>query len=187
MPVPPSPAARRLPVWSEIWPVYSIALFLASSWALYRVFWYVPSWLEYLSLWSILLIIAYVLSFALLEGALLAAPAVLLALVLPRRLFRVRFIAQGSAVTLALGAGAFLVQRQVAAIYRLELWQLIAFPLLALAGLALAGLAAGAIYVRFPRLQSLVEAFANRMTVFGLLYSVLGLASWLVVIVRNLV
>ena len=179
-------ASSRLPSRAELWPVYSIALFLAASWALYRVFWYVPSWLEYLSLWSILTVIAYVLSFALLEGALLAAPAVLLALVLPKRLFRQRFVAQGSAVTLALGGLAFLVQRRAAAIYDLELWQILAYPLLALLLLALLGLAAGALFTRWPRLQALVEVFAGRMTVFGWLYTLLGLFSWAVVILRNL-
>jgi hypothetical protein len=183
----PTPSSsRRLPPWPEIWQVFSIGLFLACSWALYRVFWYIPSWLEYLSLWSILLVIVYVLSFALLDGALLSLPAVILALILPRRFFRQRFVAQGSLVTLTLGSGAYLVQRQVSVLNRLELWQLVLFPLLALVGLVLVAFIGWALFRRFPRLQSIAEGFASRMTIFGVIYTALGLVSWLVVIVRNI-
>ena len=176
----------KLPTRPELWPVFSILLFIVCSWGLYRAFWYVPSWLEYLSVWSILIIFAYVLAFGLFESVMLLGLPLLFSLSLPVRRFREQFVVQGSALALALCGGAVLVQRRVGFIYNLENWQLLALPLLALLGLIILSLILSFLFERFKALARLLQAFAERMTVFGYLYAVLGLAGLVVVILRNL-
>jgi hypothetical protein len=177
----------RLPSRQELLPVFATCAFFVFSWTLYRMFWYVPSWLEYLSVWSVLSIAAYLLAFALLESACLAGFTALFGLLFPRRLFRERFTALGSSLAGLMCAGAFLVQRRINLVYRLELWQLIVYPLAALVGLALAALLLSGLFGRFPRLQRTVESLAERMTIFAYLYIPLGILGLAVVIVRNLI
>jgi hypothetical protein len=87
---------RRLPPKNEIFPVYAILVFLIFSWALYRFFWYLPSWLEYLSLPAVLVVLSYSLAFALFESLVMMGVFLLLNLCLPAALFRRHFVAQGS-------------------------------------------------------------------------------------------
>jgi hypothetical protein len=176
----------KLPTRQEVWPVYSILLFLSASWGLYRGFFYTPSWLEYLSVWSILIIFTYVLAHSLVESFIMLIVPLAFTLVFPARRFKQQFVAQASVQALALGAGALLLQRQVSILYKLETWQIILFPLLALAALVVLALALSVLFGSYPGLQRLVQTFAERMTVFGLLYGSLGLASLLVVLARNI-
>jgi hypothetical protein len=176
----------RLPSRQEALAVLSVILFIVFSWTLYRVFWWVPSWLEYLSIWNILIIVAYVLAFALIESLVVFGLIVLLGLVFPRQLFKDQFIIQGSAISVGLGVVAFLVQRKVNLIYRLELWQTLAFPILILIGVIVLVPIISIVLKRFARLSRLVLAAAERMTIFAYLYVPLGLIGVLIVIARNL-
>jgi hypothetical protein len=178
---------RRLPGRKEIYPVFAILLFLVNSWMLYRYFWVIPSWMEYLSLTNLLVVAAYTFGHSLLESLLALAFILGLCLLFPPGLFRDCFTAQGSLVALGMGGVAVLLQRQVSIIYRWELWQIAAYPALFLAGLAALILGSALAFRRYPRLAGWVNEFAERMTVFGLLYIPLGVLGLVVVIIRNLV
>jgi len=166
--------------------VFSVIVFIVFSWTLYRVFWWVPSWLEYLSIWNILIIVAYVLAFALFESLAVMGLIVILGLLFPKHTFKDQFIVQGSAISAALGVIAFLVQRKVSLIYKLELWQTLAYPTLIFLGTAILVLMLSVIFKRFNLLTRLVLAVAERMTIFVYLYVPLGLIGMLVVVARNL-
>ncbi|MFM8322067.1 MAG: hypothetical protein ACKOC5_14235 [Chloroflexota bacterium] len=176
----------RLPTRGEVYPVFSTLVFLVYSWALYRLAWYLPSWMEYLSIPSLLIITAYTLSFAMFESLVMTGLLVLFSLLFPRGVFAGRFATLGSLLALAAGGGAFLLQRQVSMIYRWEIWQVFAYSAAALVGLALAALAGAWLLQRFERLQRLATAVAERMTIFPLLYLPLSLLSLAVVLFRNL-
>jgi hypothetical protein len=174
-----------MPPRKDIFPVYAILVFLIFSWALYRFFWYLPSWLEYLSIPSILIILSYSLAFALLESLVMMGFFVLLALALPKAMFRRQFVAQGSLLALALGAGAYLIQRQVSMIYRWEPWQVGAVAAGILAGILILLGVSAVLFQRLPRLVPIAESFAERMTVFAIVYLPLSVIAWVVVIIRN--
>lgn len=176
----------KLPSRHEALAVFSVIVFIVFSWALYRTFWWIPSWLEYLSIWSILIIIAYVLAFALFESLTMMGLMVLLGLLLPRRALKEQFIVQGSALAVALGLGAFLIQRDVGVIYNLELEQTFLYPALILVGVVLVVYFSSFLFRKIPRLSRLTLAVAERMTVFVYLYIPLGLIGVLVVVARNL-
>ena len=176
----------KLPSRQEALAVFSVIVFIVFSWTLYRVFWWLPSWLEYLSIWGILIIVAYVLAFALFESLAVFSLVIILGLLFPRKYFKDQFIVQGSALSATLGMVAFLVQRKVSLIYKLELWQTLAYPTLILTGVILLVPIISLIFKRFNLLSRLVLAAAERMTIFAYLYVPLGLIGMLVVIARNL-
>ncbi len=178
--------ASRRPSRAETWPVFSIFAFLVFSWALYRMFWYVPSWIEYLSLGNILVIAAYTLGFALLESGMMLGLILLLCLALPPRWFRQQFTAQASALALVLGGGAYLIQRQVSMIYDWTTGMIYAGVSGGLIGVVIFVLVSAWLFRRFSNLPRLVCAFAERMTIFGLLYTALGVLGLIVIIFRNL-
>jgi hypothetical protein len=176
----------KLPSRQEALVVFSVIVFIVFSWTLYRVFWWVPSWLEYLSVWNILIIVAYVLAFALFESLTMMGLIVILGLLFPKQTFKDQFIVQGSAISATLGVIAFLVQRKVSLIYKLELWQTLAYPTLILIGAVILVPMLSFIFKRFNLLSRLALAAAERMTIFAYLYVPLGLIGVLVVVARNL-
>jgi hypothetical protein len=176
----------KLPSRQEALTVFSVILFVIFSWALYRTFWWVPSWLEYLSVWSILIIIAYVVAFALLESLVILALLTSLSLFLPRKIFKDQFILQGSTLSLLLGLGAFLIQRNVGVIYRLQLEQTLLYPLLILGAVILLTFLTSLLFKRIQLLARFTQAVAERMTIFAYLYVPMGLIGLVVVIIRNL-
>ena len=177
---------RRFPSRAESWPVLAVFLFLVNSWALYRLFWYLPSWLEYLSLGRVLVIAAYTSGFSLLESLSAWAVLLLIAAVLPPAWFKEQFTSQGAVVALATGLGAFLVQRRVSMILDWNSEQVYLFTGLSLGALFVGLLLAGWLLRRLPRLHSIVSSIIERMTIFGYIYFPLGMISLAWVIARNL-
>jgi hypothetical protein len=177
----------RLPSRSEALSVLSIFVFFVFSWTLYRASWNVPSWLEYLSVWSILIIVAYVLGFALFESACLLVLVVIFALFFPRKVFKEYYTLQGGLLAGLLSVGALLLQRKINLVYRLELWQLVAYPLLGLLAAVLLVLLLAYLFRRFPPLSRLVAALVERMLIFVYIYVPLGVLGLLVVLIRNII
>jgi hypothetical protein len=177
----------RLPSRSEALAVFSIFVFFVFSWTLYRTAWYIPSWLEYLSVWSILIIVAYVLGFALFESLCLLALVVIFALFFPPKVFKEHYALQGGLLAGWLSVGAVLLQRKINLVYRLELWQLVAYPLLWLLGTVLLVFLLDFLIRRFPRLSRLVAALVERMGIFVYIYVPLGVLGLLVVLIRNII
>jgi hypothetical protein len=162
-------------------------VFFVFSWALYRTSWYVPSWLESLSIWSVLIIIAYVLSFALFESACLLALVVFFSLFFPLKVFKEKYVLLGSSLAVLLSVGAVLVQRKINLVYRLELWQLWSYPLVGLLASVLLVVLLAFLFNHFPLLGRLVNAVVDRMVIFVYIYVPLGLLALLVVLVRNII
>ncbi len=177
----------RLPASSEALSVFSIFVFFVFSWALYRASWYVPSWLEYLTIWSILVIIAYVLAFALIESAAMLGLLVFFFLFFPKKILKAKYALLGSSLAVLLSVGAFLLQRKINLVYRLELWQLVVYPLAGLLAAVLLVLLLAFLLDRFPRLSRLLAAVLDRMVIFVYIYVPLGLLALLVVLVRNII
>ncbi|MCC7129262.1 MAG: hypothetical protein IT297_02585 [Anaerolineae bacterium] len=176
----------RFPSRQQLLPVFAIFTFFGFSWSLYRMFWYVPSWLEYLSVWKVLTIVAYVLAFALVESLTMSGFVLLFSLFFPGQIFKANYIALGSSLAGLISLAAILIQRKINLVYRLTLRQLAVYPLAFLLGMALFVLVLSWLFWRFPILVRIVNSIAERMTLFAYLYVSLGLVGMLVVIGRNL-
>jgi hypothetical protein len=176
----------RIPSRPELFPVFSVFLFFSFTWSLYRLFWYVPSWLEYLSIWKVLTISAYVAAFALFESLIMTGLLAAFSLFFPPSIFKKRFVLVGASLAGLVSLAAFLLQRKINLVYRLELWQLVLFPVLLLLCLALIVFLLALIYDRFPILARFVGRLADRFTIFAYFYIPLGLIGLMVVLWRNL-
>jgi hypothetical protein len=161
-------------------------VFIVFTWMLYRFFYQVPSWLGYLSLWGVLVIAAYALSFSLFESLTFMGFLLLLSLIFPARFFKDKFVAQGCTVTLAASAGAVLLQRKINVLSRLEVWHIQVSALAFLILVTLLIFISSLLFERFRFLPRLIHAIADRMTLFAYLYVPLGLVGLVVVILRNL-
>ena len=161
-------------------------VFIVFTWTLYRMFYQVPSWLFYMDFGGVLVISAYILAFALFESLVLLGFVMLISLLLPPKFFREHFVAQGSAIMVLLGGGAYLLQRKIGLIYRLTSQQLIIYPIIILVVLLLLILLLAFIFARFNTLPILINRFAEWMTVFGYIYVPISLIGLSVVLIRNL-
>lgn len=176
----------RFPARQQLLPVFAIFVFFGFSWALYRMFWYVPSWLEYLNIWKVFTIAGYVLAFALVESLTMLGFMLLFSLFFPARIFKEKYIAIGSSLAVLISLGAILIQRQINQVYRLELWQLAVYPLAYLIGLTSLVFVFSWLFNRVPFLYRIANSIAERMTIFTYLYVPLGLVGMILVIGRNL-
>lgn len=177
---------RKLPARREALLVFSLAVFLVYSWTIFRLFYELPSWLFYLGIGKILVLVAYALSFALLESALLFAFACLYSLLLPVRVFRAQFIAQGSLLVGLVSLAAVTAQRNLGKIPQLQSWEVIVYPLAAVLMLIPILLLSTWVFERLNPLPLLLQSLAERISVFSYLYLPLGLLSLALVVIRNL-
>jgi len=170
----------KLPSRQEILPVLSVIVFIVFTWALYRMFFQVPSW-------DVLIIISYALMFALFESAVVLGFLLIFSLFFPAKYFKEKFVAQGSTVVLMISMGAFALQRKIKIMYRLDGWELILYPFVILAAIVFVIFTASYIYDRFKILPRIINTVTERMIVFVLLYVPLSILGLLVVLVRNII
>jgi len=174
----------RTPPRDQLFPLFSVIVFIVFTWALYQLADQVPGWLSYLTVWNVLTLLMYILAAALFESAVLLGVLLLASLLFPQRAFKDIFVAQGCLVMVCLTLVALLLQSNIRIIYSLELWQLLAGILLFLAFLAAVVLLFAAVIRRFTRLKRLLDSLASHMTVFGYCYTLLGVVSLIIVLAR---
>src|SRR5512146_992279 len=103
---------ERFPRWAQIIPVFGIIMLIVYGWALLWFFWEVPSWLYFLHIGEVLVLLAYTFATNFAESLVVLCGPLLLALVLPRKWFSEVFVARGSALALAaLGCFIFLAEQ----------------------------------------------------------------------------
>jgi hypothetical protein len=176
----------KLPIRKEVLAVFSTAVFISFSWSIYHMFFQVPSWLFYLTLNDILWISAYVLGFALLESAFLLGFMILLSILYPKKHYKNKFVAQSSLILLILTIGALLYQQNIGMLKWWGWLELLIFILAFISCLTVLVLSFSFLFDRVARLKGLMEAIADRLTVFSLIYLPLGVLGLIVMIFRNL-
>jgi len=174
----------KLPTGPEIFPVYSVILFMTFTWTLYVMFWTLPSWLGDMNIWGMLDLAAYILSFTFIESILLLLGMLLLVLILPARFFGERFVAQGSLLVVLLGFGAYFAQPQLADLRALRNLYLVAIPLIFLCGLILLTILLSFVFERFEKISKILTTFAERMTIFSYIYLPLGILSLVISVLK---
>lgn len=150
------------------------------------MFYEIPSWLYYLGLSEILVLVAYTLAFTLVESLLLLAFACLFSLVLPGRVFRQYFVAQGSLLVAVVCLAALAIQRRLGWLAEMETWQIIVYPIIFLVTLMCLAFISRLVLDRSARLQKFFLLLGDRISVFTYIYVPPSLLSLGVVILRNL-
>jgi hypothetical protein len=172
---------ERFPPWRQVLPVYAVIAFIVYAWALLWFFWKLPGWMFFLNSDSILSALTYVLATNLVESLLVLCGPLALAFLLPRRWFRDVFVARGAALSMAaLGCMMFLADRFKDKIAYPEL------PLSVWAVPAVFALIAFAAYLggRVPLVRSVLEAVADRVTIFVYILIPASLVSVIAILIR---
>ena len=134
------------------------------------------------STWDFVGVVSYILAFALLESFLLFLVMLLLAFVLPARIFRSKFVAL-STVVVILATGWFIYlqyNRQLISDRQVKLLAVWAISLL---------LTMGVLFLlvhRSRRLETTIHALAQRLAILAVLYVFVDLVAVAIVVVRNL-
>lgn len=150
------------------------------------MFYWLPSWLYYLNLWDIFWLALYIVSYCLFESLAMLGLMLLLCLVFPRRVIRDQFVASGSVIAGTLGIAAFLLQRKIGLLLKIETEIFILAPVVVVAVLVLYIFVTAWLLRRIPVIARLITTLAERMTVFLYVYIPLGLLGAVLVLVRNL-
>ncbi len=99
---------KHFPGWSDVSAVYAVIVFFVYGWSSYWFIWTVPSWVYYLDLWEIFLILVYTLAVNFLESLLLLSFALVLFLIVPKKwLGGSTFGQYGSVLGLLMAAGLY--------------------------------------------------------------------------------
>ena len=163
--------SSRLPSRQQVTQVYAIIVLLLYGWTMLWFLWKLPSWLGFLTVGEILTVLAYSLSTNFVESLAALCVPVAFALILPRAWFRDAFVARGATMMIAslgalmLAAGNFRNRDELPYLL-VGAWR----PALVLLGIAAAAFLAGHV----GKLRGLVEALADRATIF--LYAALPLS-----------
>jgi hypothetical protein len=178
---------NRLPDRRQFLPVLSTVVFIVFTWTIYHALYEVPGWLFYMTLPGILLLFAYILSFALSESLMVSAFLAAYCLFLPARWLKKYFAAEGFLLAILITLAAYLLRNEFEKIQKLAAWQLAAIPLALILMIAILAPFMAKILARFPKLADRLEFIGNRLTIFSYIYIPLGILGWLVVLIRNLI
>jgi hypothetical protein len=178
--------ASRLPSREQILPVFGVTVFIVFSWTLYRMFWYLPSWLGDFDIVEVITISAYVLAFALFESVVVFGVLLLFVILLPSKMFKETFVPTGCTLITIIGFSAFLLQRKMKIVYKFEMLELIMYPILLLAAITILIFVLSWFYQHFERLARMANMISERMTVFLYIYFPLSVLSIVYLLLRSI-
>ncbi len=124
----------------------------------------------------------YTLAFALLESLVILAPIVLLAVILPSRLFKEHFVAFGSTIVVISSIWMMLANYQRYDFSGIQVTQFLPVLALYLISIALPIV----LIVRYKRFEQLVQAIVQRVAVLAYVYVALACVGVIIVLLRNL-
>ena len=171
----------RFPPRREIILAFVVCSVPIHIWAAIALFRAIPSWVLSMSVWDMIGVMAYPLSFALFESFLILAGLLITAVILPPKLYRNWFVSQSTIIIFLASIWAVLLQ-----IYGQDWGMWSSRGLIGLLPLVAGIILLAILNARFKSLQKSIEALAERMVVLGFLYLIIDVFFLLVLIFRNL-
>lgn len=171
--------SKRFPAWEQVAAVYAVIVVVIYSWTLLWFFWKYSGWAYFMNIVEIANILADSLTINLAESIVVLLAPLAAAVVLPQKWFRNDFVARGVALVLPVLAYMIYIAYQLDHELDYPSAALDWAPVVLLATLLLV-FAVG----RFSPLRKLLEAFADRTTVFLYLSIPVSLLAVVAVIVQ---
>ena len=180
----------RAPSRADLLAVSNIVIFAVFGWSVRGFLYKMPAFTLYFGLWDNLLILFYMLAFALLESLFIMAVLTVIAMVLPSSFLRNGFAYKGFITILVASIALILYQgyyEQIEFYDRLmhndsSFFEPIWYGL----GISVAILfCLFWVFQHWPRLQKLARMLIDQFEIFTYLYVPLGIIGLLLVIVRN--
>jgi len=169
---------KRIPQPKHLSSVYGLIVMLTYGWSIYRFLWNLPSWVKFLTINEISVILAYTFVTNLIESLLILIGLVIVAAVLPAKWLQDDFIVRG-------GLSVF---------YLLGFVMFVSYNLISFDQLINNYLIRGVIDFVFLHfvigyvgpLQSFIYSIADRATIFLYIYIPLSILSLIFVLIRNI-
>ncbi len=172
---------KKIPSLDKILSVFGVIVLLTYTWMLLWFFWIFPSWLHFLSLGEILVVLSYPMSITLLDSLLVLIALLLLCIVLPKKWFYDCFVEVAVPLTVFglayLMYFSYLFQRIDDFPRALFEWSPLIVLFICVASFLVA---------RVGIFRKWIGEFADQATIFVYLLLPLSLLSLVVVLVRNL-
>jgi len=171
---------KRFPSFSSIVPVYALIASMLFAWSILQFFWYMPSWLYFMSLSDLVGVFSYVMVSSFIESLAFLFLLLFLSFTLPSAYLKDEFIVRGTSIALVV-IGLFMLY------FRLNIANQFRFPvswygiLTILAAIGVAFLSA-----KLRPMQRALTWLSDRLIVFLYILVPLSLLSMLVIIVRNI-
>jgi hypothetical protein len=187
----PSQSFRsRLPARREVIGVFGVVLFVVFGWSIRGFLYKVPAFSLYFGLGADLAILCYMFAFALLESLLVTGCLLLLAAILPSRLLKQGFSYKGFIIVFVATIAMIVFEGY----YKVDFFKDImggddsSIPPFVIGCIVSIIVLAGFLWLSRlqPRLQKIVQAVVDQLSIFTYIYVPLGLIGLLVVIIRNL-
>jgi hypothetical protein len=172
----------RFPSFASSVPVYSVIVAMIYGWTVVAFIWKLPSWLNYLTMSEILVILSYSLFTSLFESLFILGLLALVSAILPPSLFLDAFTVRGPVTVLCLlGSGmAFLARYVDKGSTVINIWPLwLAITLLVLSSLL-------ALTCKVKIMGLAISWLADQLTVFLYIFLPLSAFSTVVVLFRNI-
>lgn len=162
--------------------LFAASAFPIHLWAIYNLLQVLPAWLLRMSTWEVVGGIAYTLAFALLESILITAGLWIVAMLLPARWIKGRFVAIGSSFIFLNALWTILLHYEYQTVRSMGVRELL--PWLAL--YAFSVLVVLWFVYRSEKLSSAIVSLIERLAVLSFFYIAMDVLGLMVVVVRNL-
>jgi len=171
---------KRLPSTQELVSVFGFLLFVIFTWSIRGFLFKLPSFLLYYSFGDIIGVLAYMMSFSLVESTIVYLTVIVTAIILPVKWLRDGFSWKGGLIILSMGIWFVFLQNSIT--FRLPTLEALAKnTLITFGGLASLWI----LCIKIQRIRESVENLMERFSIFAYLYVVLGVASLMIVLIRN--
>lgn len=177
----------KIPTWQEILPVFSLILFVVYSFTIYRMLFQIPSWLYSHTKPDIFFLAIYVFAVAFIECLLVLVFIIVLNLIMPRKIFRDQFLAQGSLMVIACTIWALILKYKIDIFGLRGLRAVSELILLFVLSLLIIMVVSSFLMKRYARIKSMIQVVSDRMIIFAWIYAPVGMVSFAIVLVRILI
>lgn len=178
----------RLPTTRNALLVLAVCTFPIHVWALLSLFQKVPVYLLRLGISDLIGIVAYTLTYALIESFLLTTFLVVLSMVLPARYFRSRFVTQATILVCVISLWLVPVHYQGSILLALDATVGLYMALILVwivSFVSILALTSGLLR-RYQSFERSILNFVDRVTVLAVVYIMLDLLSVGILLVRNI-
>jgi len=176
--------SNRFPVSKDIVAVYALIAFMIQLWTIDAFFEQLPSWSSFLNVNEIMAVFAYRIAESFLECLLVLAVLLSISFILPPKFFRDVFAVRGAAFALCLLGSVILFWKRFASdpgTLMAEYAQIWAVGTILLASLV------SYLSVRIRAVSDFLEWISDRMIVFLYILIPVSLASFITVLIRNII
>jgi hypothetical protein len=172
---------KRLPNFNDIVSVYAVIASMLFAWSLLLFFWYLPSWLHFMTLGDVIAVFSYVMASSFIESLSFLLFLLLLCFSLPAKYLRNEFIARGTSITLCV-IGLIMIY------FRINNANVanILFSRTGI-GLSLAAVAISLLLTKIHRVRWTLISLSDRLIIFLYILIPLSFFSLLVIIIRNII